>query len=58
MPFAVLWTATVISDIGTWMHDVGAPIGVTPGLLHSGAECCGARLERLCEFLGSAAGSM
>lgn len=23
-PFAVLWTATVISNIGTWMHDVGA----------------------------------
>lgn len=23
-PFAVLWTATVISNVGTWMHDVGA----------------------------------
>lgn len=23
-PFAILWTATVISNIGTWMHDVGA----------------------------------
>lgn len=23
-PFAVLWTATVVSNIGTWMHDVGA----------------------------------
>ncbi|MCR9255297.1 MAG: MFS transporter [Alphaproteobacteria bacterium] len=23
-PFAVLWIATVISSIGTWMHDVGA----------------------------------
>ncbi|MEM7236948.1 MAG: MFS transporter [Pseudomonadota bacterium] len=22
--FAVLWTATVLSNIGTWMHDVGA----------------------------------
>lgn len=22
--FAVLWTATVISNVGTWMHDVGA----------------------------------
>lgn len=22
--FAVLWTATVVSNIGTWMHDVGA----------------------------------
>lgn len=23
-PFALLWTATLISNIGTWMHDVGA----------------------------------
>ncbi|SDO15527.1 Predicted arabinose efflux permease, MFS family [Filomicrobium insigne] len=22
--FAVLWTATIVSNIGTWMHDVGA----------------------------------
>ena len=22
--FAVLWTATVLSNIGTWMNDVGA----------------------------------
>ena len=22
--FAVLWVATVISNVGTWMHDVGA----------------------------------
>lgn len=22
--FAVLWTATVVSNIGTWMHDIGA----------------------------------
>ena len=22
--FALLWTATLISNIGTWMHDVGA----------------------------------
>lgn len=24
LPFALLWTATVVSNIGTWMHDVGA----------------------------------
>jgi len=24
MPFAMLWTATVVSNVGTWMHDVGA----------------------------------
>lgn len=24
LPFAVLWIATVISNVGTWMHDVGA----------------------------------
>ena len=24
MAFALLWTATLISNIGTWMHDVGA----------------------------------
>lgn len=24
IPFAMLWTATVISNVGTWMHDVGA----------------------------------
>jgi len=23
-PFALLWTATVVSNVGTWMHDVGA----------------------------------
>ncbi len=23
-PFAVLWTATVVSNVGTWMNDVGA----------------------------------
>ena len=23
-PFAVLWCATVVSNMGTWMHDVGA----------------------------------
>src|SRR3546814_4579767 len=22
--FALLWTATLISNVGTWMHDVGA----------------------------------
>jgi hypothetical protein len=22
--FRALWTATVVSNIGTWMHDVGA----------------------------------
>ncbi len=22
--FVVLWTATVVSNVGTWMHDVGA----------------------------------
>jgi hypothetical protein len=22
--FAVLWGATIISNVGTWMHDVGA----------------------------------
>jgi len=24
LPFAMLWTATVVSNVGTWMHDVGA----------------------------------
>jgi len=24
VPFALLWTATVVSNVGTWMHDVGA----------------------------------
>jgi len=24
VPFALLWTATLVSNVGTWMHDVGA----------------------------------
>jgi hypothetical protein len=23
-PFRALWIATIVSNIGTWMHDVGA----------------------------------